>query len=345
MAAHDSRLHRFPSGFRSPGLRLRPRCRHSRRRPRQRSADGGAATLHPDLHRCHQGGWHPLPPRQRGRSARSTCRKRWARARVPRRRRRRLAGRPLGQLDDVAGPSARRSLLGALPQQPRRHVHRRHGRARAYGSWGGVAAADYDNDGRTDIYVTALGANRLFRNAAAGGSRTSPTRRASAIRDSRRAPRGSTTTATAGSICSSPTTSSGRSRRTCSARSTARRSPTARPSPTRVRARRSIATGRRHVRGRDAQAPGLYDPTAKALGVALIDYNNDGWLDLFVANDTQPNRLYREQAERHVHRRRGGGRRRVQRGGRRARRHGRRRRRLRRLGPARAWSSATSRTR
>ena len=37
---------------------------------------------------------------------------------------------------------------------------------------------------------------------------------------------------------------------------------------------------------------GLYDPTAKALGVALFDHNGDGWLDLFVANDTQPNRLY-----------------------------------------------------
>ncbi|MGH9312516.1 MAG: CRTAC1 family protein, partial [Vicinamibacterales bacterium] len=37
---------------------------------------------------------------------------------------------------------------------------------------------------------------------------------------------------------------------------------------------------------------GLLDPTAKALGVALIDFNDDGWIDLFVANDTQPNRLY-----------------------------------------------------
>src|SRR5438132_802637 len=32
----------------------------------------------------------------------------------------------------------------------------------------GGAAADYDNDGRTDLYVTALGGNRLFRNAGAG---------------------------------------------------------------------------------------------------------------------------------------------------------------------------------
>ena len=37
---------------------------------------------------------------------------------------------------------------------------------------------------------------------------------------------------------------------------------------------------------------GLYDPTSKALGVALIDYDNDGWLDLFVSNDTEPNKLY-----------------------------------------------------
>jgi enediyne biosynthesis protein E4 len=38
---------------------------------------------------------------------------------------------------------------------------------------------------------------------------------------------------------------------------------------------------------------GLYDPTSKSLGVALIDYDNDGWIDLFVSNDTEPNKLYR----------------------------------------------------
>ena len=37
---------------------------------------------------------------------------------------------------------------------------------------------------------------------------------------------------------------------------------------------------------------GLYDPSSKALGVALLDYDNDGWLDLFVSNDTEPNKLY-----------------------------------------------------
>lgn len=38
---------------------------------------------------------------------------------------------------------------------------------------------------------------------------------------------------------------------------------------------------------------GLWDPSSKALGVALIDFDNDGWMDLFVSNDTEPNKLYR----------------------------------------------------
>jgi hypothetical protein len=37
---------------------------------------------------------------------------------------------------------------------------------------------------------------------------------------------------------------------------------------------------------------GLYDPTSKSLGVALLDYDNDSWMDLFVSNDTEPNKLY-----------------------------------------------------
>ena len=40
---------------------------------------------------------------------------------------------------------------------------------------------------------------------------------------------------------------------------------------------------------------GIFDSSAKALGVALIDQAQDGWPDIFVANDTQPNKLYRNQ--------------------------------------------------
>jgi hypothetical protein len=38
---------------------------------------------------------------------------------------------------------------------------------------------------------------------------------------------------------------------------------------------------------------GIFDSSSKALGVALLDYDQDGWPDIFVANDTQPNKLYR----------------------------------------------------
>jgi len=42
-----------------------------------------------------------------------------------------------------------------------------------------------------------------------------------------------------------------------------------------------------------SQKAGIADPTSKSLGVTVFDYNSDGWPDIFVANDTQPNKLYR----------------------------------------------------
>jgi len=156
----------------------------------------------------------------------------------------------------------------------------------------GVAAADYDNDGRTDIYVTALGKNRLFHNL--GGLKFADVTDAAGVGD----PGFSTSAAwldydrdgrldlfvanyvewsiEKDLFC----TLDGKRKSYCTPESYKGQSPTL---------YRGRGTGTfENATGR----AGLKDPTSKALGVALIDYNQDGWLDLFVANDTQPNRLY-----------------------------------------------------
>ena len=157
----------------------------------------------------------------------------------------------------------------------------------------GVAVADYDNDGNEDIYIACLGPNHLFRNLG-NGRFTDVTSRAG-VGD----PSFSTAAAwfdydndgkldlfvanyvewsvETDQLCSLD----GKNKTYCTPQSYQGQSPTL---------YRNKGNG---TFENVTQRAGLNDPACKSLGVALLDYNDDGWLDLFVANDTEPNRLYK----------------------------------------------------
>jgi len=46
-----------------------------------------------------------------------------------------------------------------------------------------------------------------------------------------------------------------------------------------------------------SDAAGILQGKGKSLGVAVLDYNSDGWPDIAVANDTQPNLLFRNATD------------------------------------------------
>jgi hypothetical protein len=161
----------------------------------------------------------------------------------------------------------------------------------------GVTAGDYDNDGNIDVYVTTLADNHLFRNL--GNGRFQDVTARAGVADS-----GFSTSAVwfdydrdgkldlfvahyvEWSIAKDVHCSlDGKSKSYCTPESYKGQSPAL---------FRNKGDGTFENVTRKA---GLYDPASKALGIALIDYDNDGLLDVFVANDTQPNRLYRNKGD------------------------------------------------
>jgi enediyne biosynthesis protein E4 len=157
----------------------------------------------------------------------------------------------------------------------------------------GVAAGDYDNDGRQDLYVTALEGDRLFHNEGAGKFRD--VTKASGLVNANFGTSAAWLdydkdgrldlfvanyvqwTAKGDLWCSLD----GSTKSYCTPESY---------KGTSSRLFRNLGNGRFEDAGKKA---GIDDPTSKSLGVTVLDYNADGWPDLFIANDTQPNRLYR----------------------------------------------------
>jgi hypothetical protein len=159
----------------------------------------------------------------------------------------------------------------------------------------GAAAADFDNDGKVDIYITALGGNRLFRNL--GGGKFADVTRQAGVADG-----GFSTSALwfdydgdgkldlfvahyvnwseAGDLFC---TLDGKNKSYCTPESYKGASPS-------LYRNRGDGTFENVTK----QA-GLSDSSSKGLGVAMLDFDGDGRMDLFVANDTEPNRLYRNK--------------------------------------------------
>ena len=161
----------------------------------------------------------------------------------------------------------------------------------------GVAAGDYDNDGRQDLYVTALEGDRLFHNEGAGkfkdvtklaGITNANFGTSAAWFDYDKDGRLDLFVANyvqwsvKGDLwCSLD----GVSKSYCTPESYKGVAP---------RLFHNLGGGRFEDVGKKA---GVADPTSKSLGVTVFDYNGDGWPDLFVANDTQPNKLYRNNKD------------------------------------------------
>jgi enediyne biosynthesis protein E4 len=157
----------------------------------------------------------------------------------------------------------------------------------------GVAIGDYDNDGRDDIYLTGLSESKLFHNEGDGtfkdvtknaGVNNTGFGVSAAWLDYDRD--GLLDLFVCNYVKWSEKTDiycslDGRDKTYCT--------PEAYPGDT-CRLFHNLGKGRfEDVTGK----AGLYDPTSKSLGVAIVDYNGDGWPDIAVANDTQPSKLYR----------------------------------------------------
>jgi len=161
----------------------------------------------------------------------------------------------------------------------------------------GVTVGDYDNDGYDDLFVTAYGQSHLFHNngngtftdvtqkAGLGGVKEFSTSAAWVDYDKD----GRLDLVVANYVTWSPEadlycTMDGKSKSYCTPESYKGAS---------IRLWHNNGDGTFSDVTKQA---GLYEPTSKTLGIAILDFDNDGWPDILISNDTQPNKLYRNNA-------------------------------------------------
>ena len=157
----------------------------------------------------------------------------------------------------------------------------------------GIAVGDYDNDGYDDVFVSAVGQSRLFHNNGngtfsdvsqkAGMTGVQEFSTSAAWVDYDRD--GKLDLIIANYVRWSPKEDiycsiDGKRKSYCTPESYKGAS---------IRVWHNLGNGKFE----DATAQlGLLDLTSKTLGIAVLDYNKDGWPDFVLSNDTQPNKLY-----------------------------------------------------